>query len=691
LEALTALSAAFTGRGMGYQVSGLQLKTVGGRVLAPLLVAVAYVVAAKLGFTLAFTTKQVTAVWPPTGIALAALLLWGYRAWPGIWFGAFAINALSSEPVWTAAAIATGNTLAPMLGNFVLRRLGGFDTALERVRDVLLLALFGSAIAMTVSATNGVVDLALARIIPWSAFPSVWWVWWAGDAMGVLFVAPLLLTWITSVRRKERAEGGTLELLVVAATLLGASSVSFLSNFPLRFSVYPFIIWTALRFRQRETTVAIAVVCGLAIWATSHGLGPWISGSLDSRLVQLDSWMSVLAITGLVLGAITAEKRTARSELQSLLDQTKRSAEKLQAAFLPEHLPQHFDVRCDALYIAAEHEALIGGDWYDAFDLPDGRIAFSIGDVTGHGLEAAVTASRLRQSIFAAAFEAEDPADILTTADRMQRSRQDAPATAVIAILSRDRSTMSYSSAGHPPPMVAGPNTAAHSLTYGGVPFGVGMPIASQTHTETLEPNATILFYTDGLTEFNRDIERAERAMVQAVTRLVADPHMERPAAFIQHSVMGSEGPADDTALLVVQLSVALQKSWSYDSRQSQNAHLLRREIGRFIRFFTPTEEELFYSEVIIGEALANTVEHAPGAVTVNIDWTNTHPVFTISDAGPGLSRFAATLPTDALNEDGRGLFLIASLARDVKIETEPGAGAKMRIVLPAERRTPAT
>src|ERR1700684_1905947 len=95
----------------------------------PLLVAVAYVAAAKLGFTLAFTTKQVTAVWPPTGIALAALLLWGYRVWPG----AFASNALVSEPVWTAAAIATGNTLAPVFGNFLLRRFGGFDNALERV------------------------------------------------------------------------------------------------------------------------------------------------------------------------------------------------------------------------------------------------------------------------------------------------------------------------------------------------------------------------------------------------------------------------------------------------------------------------------------------------------------------------------------------------------------------------------
>ncbi|MGA8576693.1 MAG: MASE1 domain-containing protein [Candidatus Cybelea sp.] len=655
----------------------------GGRIALPLLVAVAYVAAAQIGFTLAFTTKQVTAVWPPTGIALAALLLWGYRAWPGIWLGAFASNALSSEPVWTAAAIATGNTLAPAFGNFLLRRFGGFENALERVRDVLLLALFGSAIAMTISATNGVADLALARIVPWSAFPSVWWVWWAGDAMGVLFVTPLLLTWVSP--REGSPEGNTFELAALAATLVASSSISFLTNFPLRFSVYPFVIWIALRFRQREMTAAIAVICGFAIWATSHGMGPWTAGSPDSRLIQLDSWMSVLAITGLVLGAITAERRAARLDLQELLMQTKRSAVTLQAAFLPEHLPQRFGVRCDVLYIAAEREAVIGGDWYDAFDLPDGRIAFSIGDVTGHGLDAAVTAARLRRTIFAAAFDAEDPAEILSKADHLLGSSQNAPATALVAILSRDLSTLSYASAGHPPPIVAGPRTPARLLMHGGLPFGVGVPIASKTHTVTLEPAAAILFYTDGLTEFGRDIERAERAALQAVTRLVDDPPMEHPAVFIQRSVMGSQRPADDTVLLVVQLA-ELQKSWSYDSKNPLSAHTLRQEITRFIRSLAPSEDELFRAELIVGEALANTIEHAPGPVSVNFDWTNTHPVVTIADSGPGLSGLAATLPADSLSEDGRGLFLIESLAREVQIDAQPGLGTRMRIVLPTPR-----
>jgi integral membrane sensor domain MASE1 len=519
-----------------------------------LLVAVAYVVAARFGFAFAFATKQVTAVWPPTGIAIVALLLYGYRIWPGIWVGALLSNAFAGEPFVTAAAIATGNTAAPLLGNVLLQRFE-FQNSLERVRDVLVLTLFGSAIAMTVSATNGVVQLALARIIPWSAFPSVWWVWWAGDAMGVLLVAPLLLTWLSGDTRPTRSEGGTFELAAVGTTILATSGLSFLTNVPLRFSVYPFIVWVALRFRQRETAAAIAFIAGIAIWATAHDLGPWTSGSLDLRLVQLDSWMSVLAFTGLVLGAVTAEKRAARFALNAALKQTQHSVDTLQAAFLPSKLPQRSGLRCDALYIPAEREALIGGDWYDAFELPDGRIVFSIGDVAGHGLDAAVTGSRVRRSIFATAFASGDPGKIISNVEETLRSELDTLVTAIVAVLSKDLSQLSYSSAGHPPPILAAPNIPAHVLERGELPFGMGLPLEGFTRTIALEPGAVILFYTDGLTEFQRNVDLGESAALQAVSQLVVEPDVEHPAAFVQRRVMGTQRPTDDTVLLVAQIA----------------------------------------------------------------------------------------------------------------------------------------
>lgn len=654
-------------------------------VATSLLVAIAYVVGAKCGFAVAFATKQVTAVWPPTGIALAALLIWGYRVWPGVWIGAFVSNAMSAEPAWAAATIATGNTVAPLVAAIFLKRAGGFEPALERVRDVLALALT-AVFVMTVSASNGVTTLAFAHIVDWNHFAGVWWVWWAGDTMGVLIVTPLILTLFRTPKIKLPDSGDALELAVLAVALITVTWISFLSDAPLRFSVYPFVIWIALRFRQRETSTAVAVVCAVAVWAAAHGVGPWTTGSLDSRILQLDSWVSILAFTSLILGAITAERRAARVDLQALLDQAKSSAETLQAAFVPERLPQRLGLQCDVIYIAAEREALIGGDWYDAFDLPDGRIVFSIGDVTGHGLEAAVVAARLRQSIFAAAFQTDDPAEILATADRAMRARAEAPATAVVAILSADLATMSYASAGHPPPIVAGPHLPARSLAYGGLPFGIGMPVASQTHHIALERDAAVLFYTDGLTEFNRNIEGAESAVFQAMTRLAEGARIDRPAAFVQQSVMGDEPPLDDTVLLVAQLCVALRKSWNYDSRSSHDAHVLRRDIARFMRYFAPADGDLFRAELIIGEVLANTVEHAPGTVHVEIDWTDLHPVITVRDGGPGLTHLAEMLPADPLSETGRGLFLIASLAVDVRVESVPGGGTSMRIVLPITR-----
>jgi integral membrane sensor domain MASE1 len=552
------------------------LKVSRERVLVPLFVAIAYVVGAKLGFQLAFATKQVTAVWPPTGIALAALLLYGYRAWPGIWVGAFASNAMSAEPLWTAGAIATGNTLAPLLGCFLLRRFD-FENALDRVRDVLLLAVFGAAVAMTVSATNGVVALGLAHIVPWSAFVSVWWVWWSGDAMGVLFVAPPLLTWIAGSAREQRAEGGILELIALAAVLVCLSAISFLSDFPLRFSVYPLVVWAALRYTQRETATAIAAVFGIAIWATMHGLGPWSMGSLDVRLLQLDSWMSILAVTGLVLGAATAERRTARTDLQTLLRETKQSAQRLQEAFLPEQLPQHPGLRCDALYTAAEREALIGGDWYDAFELPDGRIAFVVGDVTGHGLDAAVAAARIRRSIFVAAFETDDPAEILSKAESTPVGEHHEPSTAVVAILSRDLSTITYATAGHPPPVAVSPNTAPYFLRSGGIPLGYGMFSPRESHTQTLAPDTTLLFYTDGLTEFKRDIEGAERGVLKAAAHLASHPDLKRPAAYVQRTVMGHARSPDDIVILIVQINAAPQLSPSVSALNVGEAMRPRR------------------------------------------------------------------------------------------------------------------
>jgi signal transduction histidine kinase len=285
-------------------------------------VAVIYFAAAKFGLSLAFSTKQVTALWPPTGIAVAALLLGGYRVWPAIYLAAFAVNAIVGGSILTAAGIAVGNTLGPVVARFALDRLGEFDSTLTKVRDVLGLIVFGAVLGAAVSATNGVATLALGAVIPWSAYGSVWWVWWVGDAMGILVFAPLILSWAAQPpptwKGTQLAELGALfgGLLLASLVALAGVFVQAATPFQLQYAVFPFIIWAGLRFGARETALAVALVTGLAAWGTVHDRGPFATGNLDQRLILLEMFMAVATVTGFILSAVNAERSQAQKALQ---------------------------------------------------------------------------------------------------------------------------------------------------------------------------------------------------------------------------------------------------------------------------------------------------------------------------------------------------------------------------------------
>lgn len=289
-----------------------QMAVYAGRVAA---VAIAYVVGAQLGFVFAFATKQVTTIWPPAGIALAALVLGGPKLWPGVFVGAFLSNALLAEPLPTALGIAFGNTIGPLLGAYVLRAHAAFDPRLMRVQDVVALAALGSALAMAVSASNGVVQLALAGLIGWSDVVRVWWIWWVGDAMGALLVTPVILT----LARPQQQTWTLLKSAELAASvllILAATTVFFSVDIPLAYPVFPLVIWVALRFRQRECALVVLGICSIAVWRTIHGQGPFTSGTLDFRLGMLVTFMAVLSLTGLTLAALAAERRSADTSLK---------------------------------------------------------------------------------------------------------------------------------------------------------------------------------------------------------------------------------------------------------------------------------------------------------------------------------------------------------------------------------------
>jgi integral membrane sensor domain MASE1 len=188
--------------------------------------AAVYYGAAKLGLDLAFSAKSVTAVWPPTGIALAALVLWGYRYWPGVALGALLANAWTGVPFYTVLGITAGNTLEALVGAYLLLQVAGFDPRLERVRDVFALVILAAGISTTVSATIGVLSLLAGSEIDAAAFGSTWRTWWLGDMGGNLLVAPALMVGVTHWPY-NRAPGGRIEAAITAAVMAGLSVLVF--------------------------------------------------------------------------------------------------------------------------------------------------------------------------------------------------------------------------------------------------------------------------------------------------------------------------------------------------------------------------------------------------------------------------------------------------------------------------------
>jgi PAS domain S-box-containing protein len=281
-----------------------------------LLLAAVYFVAAKLSLQLAIPPGYATAVWPPSGIALAAMLLWGPRLWPGIWLGAALINFTIDASPLLAVLIATGNTLEAVVGGTLIRRFTGtrgyFDSGEDVVKFVAL-----TALSATIAAAVGVASLALLKALPSSEFVVNAWTWWQGDASGMIIVTPLIASWAVGAWPRwslpKAIEGASLASALALVTLVIFGDAPPL---PLAFITLPFIIWVSIRFGQREVTTVSAMVCAIAIWYTIQGRGPFGLGSSNVSLLILVAYTSTLVLTGLVLSAVIGERERAIAALR---------------------------------------------------------------------------------------------------------------------------------------------------------------------------------------------------------------------------------------------------------------------------------------------------------------------------------------------------------------------------------------
>jgi integral membrane sensor domain MASE1 len=515
-------------------------------------VAAVYVACGKVGLDLAFTTGSVTAIWPPTGIALAALVLGGYRMWPAVALGALLTNVNTGIDAGTVLGITLGNTLEALVGAYLLLGVIDFRPTLERVGDVLALVLFGAVISTMVSATIGVTSLILGGSVDFADFPSVWRTWWLGDMGGDLIVAPAVLVAVTHWPY-DKAPGRALEAVALALSLAGLSVWLFTLDTTLVYLVFPLLIWAALRFWQPGAAAGSLLVAAIAVTFTANGRGPFVTSGPDERLLLAQTLVAVAGTTSLVLAALTSQHVRAERAMREL-------AATLQESLLPARLPKLPNIDCAAYFRPAGRGQLVGGDFYDLFQAGHGGWSLVVGDVVGKGPGAAALTALARYTVRAAAERERLPSRVLASLNDAILREHSATAlcTAVYATLDVGGSPgMTVSSAGHPLPLAVHADGTIEQLGTPGTLLGVDAePTLADADIE-LHPGETVLFYTDGLIDAYAPQRVLEMTELQSLLRSCAGRTPAQIIDEIDRSLLHfpRAEPRDDIAMVVLQVA----------------------------------------------------------------------------------------------------------------------------------------
>jgi serine phosphatase RsbU (regulator of sigma subunit)/anti-sigma regulatory factor (Ser/Thr protein kinase) len=359
-------------------------------------------------------------------------------------------------------------------------------------------------------------------------------------------------------------------------------------------------------------------------------------------------------------------------------DDPSSAADSAHYTLLPERLPEDPRLAFDAAYLPGASEAIVGGDWYDAFELPDGRFACAIGDVAGHGLRAAMIMGEVRAALRVAALETSSPAGVLERANAAINGRA-APTmvTAVFAIIDPVSATLTYSSAGHPAPMIALADGSVQSLPADGIPLGIDDRVGASDWTFGLPPGSLFVLFTDGLIEFERDVVAGRARVVAAMRSAVSKPNPSGAARSIVRRVFADTKNTDDVAVLAVSAVDDLERDFTFEfSAIPAVVPLVRRALTRYLSALPLSADERFAIVAAVGEAIANAVEHGylatRGTVRVNATFAEGIVRTTIADRGIWRA-------PEAREERGRGFGMMRELMSSVEI-VHGDAGTVVRL-----------
>jgi len=685
---------------------------------ALLAVGAAYYLGARLGLSLSLVEENVTPLWPPTGIAVAAFVLLGRSMWPAVAVAAFAVNLPISTGPLPAVITAAGNVLAPLVAALLLERVG-FRRQLDRLRDALAIVFLAALASMLISATVGSLTLVVSGAIDWDRLPAAWAVWWTGDAMGVLAVAPFLLSLplfreLEPWSRLRWLEAGTI-LVVVAAVTAGVAN----SDLQVRFVALPVLGWAAWRLQLRGAAPAALIASLLATWAAAHAIGPFARETLLAQMLTLQAFNACVALTSFFLAALVSERlktaaalRAAAAELEERVDQRtaelsaanarllaeiqERSeaqeqlsyeeararrehhiAETLQRSMLPDRLPEIPGVALAARYVPASADIQVGGDWYDVVQLPGGLVGLAIGDVAGHGLSAAATMGQLRMALRAYALQDPSPVSVMSGVHQLV-SQLPMPEMVTVLYLLFDPATrrLRFTNAGHPPALVVG--NGHTGFLSGGLSAPVGATAyASFTEASlTLDSGSTLLLYTDGLVERRGTSiqDGLDRLSHEATAHVAAE--VDDLCDHLLSSLMERQQVADDIAIVAMRSVALFDGPLSLTlSAEPRNLVDVRTALRRWLRELdvaTSDENDLLLA---CGEACANAVQHAygtePGQMEIVARLADDVVALTVRDHG--VWRPAAD------RGGGWGLHLIRSVMDSVEVD-QAAHGTEVRM-----------
>jgi integral membrane sensor domain MASE1 len=659
--------------------SGRQAASGWGLLLA-LALALVYFGSAKLGLTLAFSNESVTAVWPPTGIALAALVLWGRGLWPGVLLGAFLANVTTDVPVYTAAGIAVGNTLEAVVGAWLLERFG-FRPSLVRLRDVFVLVGLAGLISTTVSATIGVASLAVGDSLSEGAV-TTWRTWWLGDMGGDVLVASLVFVLVTHWPYRD-LPGHPLEAVALIAALVGIGLVVFTNDVPTAYLTFPLIAWAGLRFLQPGASIAAGVLATIAVAFTANDSGPFVRPSQDDSLLLAQSFSAIMGLTGLILAALTSQRRRAERRAQHL-------AQDLQAELLPPQLPQIPQFEAAGWYQAGMQGQDAGGDFYDVFNAGSGRWLAVIGDVCGKGPESASLTALARYTLRAVGSRANGPSDALRALNEAILEQRDDGRfmTAVVVQLDVANSDhgVALSNGGHPHPLIVRAGGDVEEIeAKGGMLLGIYTDPELVDQRLELLPGDSLVLFTDGLAE-RRDPHDEPADRIREVLRANTGASASQMAPRLGQLTRSENGkPDDDVAVVVLRRIHAREQAGTATGEAPSESVEVELEPGpgcpaEARTALSPLEDALagvvyMDASLLVSELATNCVRHAQlrsgDRIRLQVGLSEDVLRVEVSDPGEG---FAANLPEPAgRGPGGWGLFLTERLADRWGVDREEG------------------